>query len=86
LGFGHALEIEADVEQISKSKIIFISFATLSKKVPIQADVFVSAIRKDIEALRAEVVSHFPPPQAAATSPTPQSNTPFFPVLTMRQI
>ena len=80
------LKIEADVEQISKSKIIFISFATLSKKVPIQADVFVSAIRKDMEALRAEIVSHFPPPQAAATSATPQSNNPFSPVLPMKQI
>jgi hypothetical protein len=69
------LKIEADVEQISKSKIIFISFATLSKKVPIQADVFVSAIRKDMAALKEEIVTHFPPPQAAATSATPQSNT-----------
>ncbi|KAI0546309.1 Elongator complex protein 5 [Xylaria curta] len=44
--------------QISKAKIIFISFATLRK--PIGADIFIRARGKTAESLRSEIVSHYP--------------------------
>ncbi|KUI71662.1 Elongator complex protein 5 [Cytospora mali] len=48
--------------QISHTKIIFISFATIKR--PSNADVFIRARGKPLERLRAEVVSHCPPPTA----------------------
>ncbi|GAW19003.1 hypothetical protein ANO14919_084870 [Xylariales sp. No.14919] len=45
--------------QISKAKIIYISFATVRK--PAGIDVFVQARGKTPESLRAEIVSHYPP-------------------------
>ncbi|KAK8856171.1 Elongator complex protein 5 [Apiospora arundinis] len=44
--------------RISKSKIIFVSFATLRK--PADVDIFVKARGKTPEALRSEIVSHYP--------------------------
>ncbi|KAI0600521.1 histone acetylation protein 2 [Biscogniauxia sp. FL1348] len=44
--------------KISKSKVIFVSFATLRK--PVDADVFVKAWGKAPEALHAEITSHYP--------------------------
>ncbi|KAI1490346.1 histone acetylation protein 2 [Biscogniauxia mediterranea] len=44
--------------KISKSKVIFVSFATLRK--PADADVFVRARGKTPEALRAEITAHYP--------------------------
>ncbi|KAI1746185.1 Elongator complex protein 5 [Xylaria scruposa] len=44
--------------QISKAKIIYISFATLRK--PIGADIFIRARGKTAESLRSEIVSHYP--------------------------
>lgn len=43
---------------MSKGKIIFVSFATLKK--PAEADVFVKARGKTAEALRSEILSHYP--------------------------
>ncbi|KAI1342083.1 histone acetylation protein 2 [Xylariaceae sp. FL0016] len=51
--------------QISKTKVIFISFTTLKK--PQDATVFISARGKSIEALRTEVASHNPPNTAQKT-------------------
>ncbi|ROW08994.1 hypothetical protein VMCG_02995 [Cytospora schulzeri] len=48
--------------KISHTKIVFISFATIKR--PSNADVFVRARGKTLEKLRAEVVSHCPPPSA----------------------
>ncbi|KAI1362847.1 Elongator complex protein 5 [Xylaria arbuscula] len=44
--------------QISKTKIIYISFATLRK--PAGVDVFIRAQGKTAESLRSEIVSHYP--------------------------
>ena len=44
--------------QISRSKIIFVSFATLKK--PADVDIFVKARGKTPETLRSEIVSHYP--------------------------
>ncbi|KAI1104301.1 histone acetylation protein 2 [Jackrogersella minutella] len=44
--------------KISKSKVLFISFATLKK--PTDVDVFIKARGKSPEALRAEITSHYP--------------------------
>ncbi|KAI1504142.1 histone acetylation protein 2 [Biscogniauxia marginata] len=44
--------------KVSKSKVIFVSFATLRK--PADADIFVRARGKTPEALRAEITSHYP--------------------------
>ncbi|KAI2621637.1 histone acetylation protein 2 [Hypoxylon sp. NC1633] len=43
----------------SKSKVLYISFATLRK--PANVDVFVRARGKSAEALRSEIASHYPP-------------------------
>ncbi|ETS77157.1 hypothetical protein PFICI_11031 [Pestalotiopsis fici W106-1] len=43
--------------KVSRSKIIYISFATLRK--PADADVFVRARGKSIDSLRSEIVSHY---------------------------
>ncbi|KAI1753304.1 Elongator complex protein 5 [Xylaria castorea] len=45
--------------QISKTKIIYISFATLKK--PVGVDIFVRARGKTAESLRSEIVSHYYP-------------------------
>ncbi|KAI0517668.1 Elongator complex protein 5 [Xylaria bambusicola] len=44
--------------QISKTKIIYISFATLRK--PAGVDIFVRAQGKTAESLRSEIISHYP--------------------------
>ncbi|KAK8135874.1 hypothetical protein PG984_003814 [Apiospora sp. TS-2023a] len=44
--------------RISRSKIIFVSFATLKK--PADVDIFVKARGKTPEALRSEIASHYP--------------------------
>ncbi|KAI0977215.1 Elongator complex protein 5 [Xylaria arbuscula] len=44
--------------QISKTKIIYVSFATLRK--PAGIDVFIRASGKTAESLRSEIVSHYP--------------------------
>ncbi|KAK8065292.1 Elongator complex protein 5 [Apiospora hydei] len=44
--------------RISKSKIIFVSFATLKK--PADVDIFVKARGKTPDTLRSEIVSHYP--------------------------
>ncbi|KAI1170174.1 Elongator complex protein 5 [Nemania sp. FL0916] len=51
--------------QISKSKIIYISFATLRK--PTGVDVFIRARGKTVETLRSEIVSHYPAGQTQKT-------------------
>ncbi|KAJ5033378.1 uncharacterized protein L3040_008496 [Drepanopeziza brunnea f. sp. 'multigermtubi'] len=56
--------------KISKSKIIFVSFSTLPKKVRFSIDVFVTARRKPLAALRTEILSHLPPPPTAAPNPS----------------
>ncbi len=66
-------------QQISKSKIIFISFSTLRKKVPYEIDAFVSTRGMSLAALRKEIVALLPAPP---TSPPPaaanlSSETPF---------
>ncbi|CAD6444986.1 93027673-43b6-41d2-b256-75e1ec013e5e [Sclerotinia trifoliorum] len=47
---------------ISKSKVIFISFSTLQKRLPFTPDVFVSAHGKPLSQLRREIVAHLPSP------------------------
>ncbi|TVY25605.1 Elongator complex protein [Lachnellula hyalina] len=57
--------------KISKSKIIFISYATLRKKLSFDPDIFLSARSKPLSTLRTEILSHLPlPPSATNTSPT----------------
>ncbi|CAL3966125.1 unnamed protein product [Diplocarpon coronariae] len=56
--------------KISKSKIIFISFATLCKKVPFEPDVFISTRGKALASLRTEIISHLPLPLTAAPNPS----------------
>lgn len=62
------------VKQISKSKIIFISFATLRRKVSYDIDIFISTRGKSLANLRTEILSHLPPPPSVAT--TAASNPP----------
>ncbi|KAM3073512.1 hypothetical protein ACMFMG_004592 [Clarireedia jacksonii] len=52
---------------ISKSKIIFISFSTLQKRLPFPPDVFMPAHNKSLSTLRKEIISHLPSP----TQPLP---------------
>lgn len=54
--------------QISKSKIVFISFATLQKKLSFHPDVFVSARGKALAALRSEIIAHLPQPSTTSIS------------------
>ena len=44
--------------QIAKSKVIFLSLATL--KQPRGVDVFIKAAGRDLEGVRKELVSHYP--------------------------
>lgn len=46
-------------QQISKAKVIFLSFTTLKK--PRDVDVFVKAAGKELKNVRAELVSHYSP-------------------------
>lgn len=57
--------------QITKSKIITISFSTLRKKLYYDPDIFISARAKPLRALRSEIIAHLPIP--SPTSPTTQS-------------
>lgn len=59
--------------QISHTRIVFISFATIKR--PSNADVFVRARGKTLEKLRAEVVSHCPPPGALASKDAAASHS-----------
>ncbi|ESZ94234.1 hypothetical protein SBOR_5368 [Sclerotinia borealis F-4128] len=47
---------------ISKSKVIFISFSTLQKRLHFTPDVFIPAHSKSLSQLRREIVSHLPSP------------------------
>ncbi|KAE8446591.1 hypothetical protein EG329_011784 [Mollisiaceae sp. DMI_Dod_QoI] len=58
--------------KISKSKIIFISFSTLKKKVPFEVDSFITTRGKSLGALRTVIVPQLPPPPT--TAPTSSSN------------
>lgn len=61
------------VTQISHTKVIFISFATIKK--PANADALVRATGKTLQKLHAEITSHYPaqsPP--AARNATPASS------------
>ncbi|KAI5924743.1 histone acetylation protein 2 [Camillea tinctor] len=51
--------------KISKSRVIFVSFATLRK--PAEADIFIKAWGKTPEALRAEITSHYPSPSSSSS-------------------
>jgi hypothetical protein len=67
------------VAQISHTKVIFISFATIKK--PANADVLVRATGKPLQKLRAEITSHYPalpPPttrNASSASSSQSENT-----------
>ncbi|KAM0324121.1 hypothetical protein ACHAQA_008313 [Verticillium albo-atrum] len=50
--------------KIAKSKVIFLSFATLKK--PRDADIFVKGRGKNLTALRTELLSHYPKPDETA--------------------
>lgn len=54
--------------QISKSKIIFVSYATLRKKLHFDPGVFISARSKPLSTLSAEILSHYPPPPSFPTA------------------
>ncbi|CZR60151.1 related to protein conferring sensitivity to killer toxin [Phialocephala subalpina] len=56
--------------KISKSKIVFISFSTLKKKVPFDVDSFISTRGKSLATLRTEILSHLPPPPTTAPAST----------------
>ncbi|RDW89206.1 hypothetical protein BP6252_01238 [Coleophoma cylindrospora] len=51
--------------KISKSKVVFLSFATLKR--PLDVDVFITARGKPLSSLRSEILSHLPDP--SPTSP-----------------
>jgi hypothetical protein len=57
-------------QQISKSKITFISFSTLRKKVPYEIDAFISTRGKSLAALRKEIVALLPAPLTSPPSAT----------------
>ncbi|KAK9419781.1 putative Elongator complex protein 5 [Seiridium unicorne] len=52
--------------KVSRSKIIYLSFATLRK--PADVEVFVKARGKSLDKLRSEIVSHYPPASAAGNA------------------
>ncbi|PMD43168.1 hypothetical protein L207DRAFT_631313 [Hyaloscypha variabilis F] len=54
--------------KISKSKIVFISFNTLRKKIPYDIDAFITTRGKSLADLRKEIVALLPPPP---TGPPP---------------
>lgn len=53
-----------NVRQLAKTKVIFLSFSTLRK--PREADVFIKATGKDLNAVSRELLSHYPAFQPAA--------------------
>lgn len=55
------------VAQISHTKVIFISFATIKR--PANADILVRATGKSLQKLRSDIISHYPalPPPTART-------------------
>ncbi|KAB5575784.1 histone acetylation protein 2 [Coniochaeta sp. 2T2.1] len=55
--------------KIARSKVIFISFATVRK--PRDADTLIKGRGKTLKALKAEIVSHCPPPSATTTKTGP---------------
>ncbi|CAG8974835.1 hypothetical protein HYALB_00000450 [Hymenoscyphus albidus] len=57
--------------KISKTKIIFISFATIWKKISFEADVFITARSMALAALRSEIVSHIPQAPVPSSSSVP---------------
>lgn len=61
--------------QISHTKTIFISFATIRK--PSNADVFIKARGKILQKLRGEIVSHYPTPSAVPEKAGASSESPF---------
>lgn len=64
------------VAQISHTKVIFISFATIKR--PANADVLVRATGKQLQKLRAEITSHYPtlpPPTTRNASSTSSSQS-----------
>lgn len=54
--------------QISKSQIVFISFATHRKKLFFDPDVFISSRGKPLAALRSEIIAHLPAPSPNSKS------------------
>ncbi|KAH8845929.1 hypothetical protein MCOR27_001115 [Pyricularia oryzae] len=50
--------------KLSKTKIVFVSFATLKK--PVEADIFIKARGKSLQALRNEIAAHCPDPKIIA--------------------
>ncbi|KAH8888856.1 hypothetical protein GQ53DRAFT_748768 [Thozetella sp. PMI_491] len=54
-----------DRAKIARSKIVFVSFATVKK--PRDADFFVKGRGKSLDALRSEIAAHCPPPSALGT-------------------
>jgi elongator complex protein 5 len=62
---------EADPsKQISKTKIIYISYSTLKSKLSFHVDSFISARSKTLANLRKEIVSHLPAPAPAPAPPS----------------
>lgn len=55
--------------RIARSKVVFISFATVRK--PPDADIFVRGWGKTLKDLQAEIASHCPPPSATAAKTGP---------------
>lgn len=54
--------------KISKTKIIYISFTTLRRKISFDVDVFVAARAKSLSKLRAEIISHLPAPSFGSST------------------
>jgi hypothetical protein len=67
----------ANFMQLSKTKIVFISFQTLRKPKHIDADVFIIARKKQLAALNQEISSHVPKSQPA-TPQVPISSRVFY--------
>ncbi|TVY18832.1 Elongator complex protein 5 [Lachnellula arida] len=61
--------------KISKSRIIFVSYATLRAKLSFEPDIFISARSKTLATLRTEILSHVALPPSASTSATNTSST-----------
>ena len=58
--------------QISRSKVIFVSFATLRR--PKDVDVFVKAAGRDLKTVRAELVGQYPLYDAATAKGKPSQS------------
>lgn len=69
--------MNADGKQIGKSKIIFISFSTLRKKVSYEHDVFISTRSKSLSSLRQEIIQQLGnQTQSTSSHPNPCNLTP----------